>query len=204
MTDQIFSMSFTSGTLLYHESIIIANLYADLGDWDAVRDVVVGENRLQMRTLNASQRIFQEVSSRLRLLTGPESDLLRAGTRAEQNYLLWLGICKRYRFIYDFAVGSLHERFLQLDMVLGYEEYDVFFNRMAEWHPEVERVAASTRRKQRQVVFKMMREADLLSDDGRIQAAIFSPRLIETIQADDPGHFAIFPIAEHDLKARTG
>lgn len=41
-----------------------------------------------------------------------------------------------------------------------------FFYDKAEWDPEVERIAESTRDKQRQVVFKILREAELLTSDN--------------------------------------
>lgn len=196
-----YSMSFTSGTLLPRESLVVAELFAELAEWDAVRDRIVAENLLQMRTDNASRRITREVTSRLKTLTGDELSLLCEGSRDEQRLLLWLAVCKRYRFIYEFAEEVLREKFLRMDLILIHEEYDIFFNKKAEWHPEVERVAPSTQAKQRQVVFKMLREADLLGNNGRIQPAILTPRLIETIQADDPALFAIYPVSEHDIKA---
>jgi hypothetical protein len=63
-------MSFTLGTLLYHESLIIAGLYEELGDWTGVREKVIRDNRLQMRTRNASERICQKAISQLKLLCG--------------------------------------------------------------------------------------------------------------------------------------
>ena len=188
-----YSMSFTSGTLLPRESLVVAELFAELNDWDAVRERIVAGNLLQMRTDNASRRITSEVTSRLKTLSGDELSLLCEGSRDEQRLLLWLAVCKRYRFIYDFAVEVVREKFLRLDMTLTHEEYDIFFNKKAEWHPEVEGVAPSTQAKQRQVVFKMLREADLLLDDGCIQPPIFTLRLIEAIRADDPAYFAIYP-----------
>lgn len=196
-------MSFTTGTLLSHESIVIADLYHQLGDWDAVRTQVIGDNRLQMRTLNASKRIYREISSRLRLLTPPQLELLGDSSLQEQNYLLWLAICRRYRFIYDFAVEVVREKFLRLDRTLTYEDYDAFFHQKAEWHPEVERVAAATRAKQRQVVFKMLREADLLSKDDYLLPAMLTPRLIATIVQDNAAHLAVFPVGDADIREWT-
>lgn len=194
-----YSMSFTSGTLLYRESLTVARLYDELDDWDGVRDRVVGDNLLQMRTLNASRRVSNEVISRLRQLTARQRQILLDGSRQEQNYLLWLAICKRYRFIYDFAVEVLREKFLRLDLDLTYDVYDVFFHDKAEWHPEVEGVADSTREKQRQVVFKMLREAELLSPDDHIVPAMLSPRVIEAIAEDSAAHLSVFPISDMQL-----
>jgi len=195
-----YSMSFTSGTLLYRESVVTAEVHAQEENWETVRKKIVDGNLLQMRTANASARITCEVVSRLKLLTGEQLALLREGSYGEQVLLLWLAVCKRYRFIYDFAVQVLHEKFLRLDLTLSGEEYDIFFNRMAAWHAEVERVAPSTQAKQRQVVLKMLREADLLSADGQILPAICTPRLIAVIQADDPAHFALLPVSEYDIQ----
>jgi hypothetical protein len=121
------------------------------------------------------------------------------GTHAEQNYLLWLAICKRYRFIYLFATEVLHERFLSLQMSLDYSDYDAFFNRMADWHPEVERIAPSTRKKQRQIVFKMMQQADLITEDRQILPALLTPRLVTVIQSDAPAYLAAFPVSPRDI-----
>ncbi|MFW6184614.1 MAG: DUF1819 family protein [Chloroflexota bacterium] len=199
MTEEPYSMSFTTGTLLYHESLTVAELYEELGDWGAVRERVVDGNLLQMRTFNSSKRVCNEVISRLRELTPVQRALLREGTRQEQNYLLWLGVCKRYRFIYEFAVTVVREKFLRLDLALGYEEYDLFFHDKAEWHPEVEAVAESTRSKQRQVIFKMMREAELLSPENVILPAMLSPALIEAIARDQADYLAIYPVSGADV-----
>ncbi|MFO7634138.1 MAG: DUF1819 family protein [Caldilinea sp.] len=196
-------MSFTSGGLLHRESLTISELYDELRDWDAVRRIVIGENRLRMRTANSSVRLYQEIASRLKLLTAGEVDILKHGSFQEQAYVLWLAVCKRYRFIYDFAAEVIREKYLRLDLALAPEEYDIFFNRKAEWRPEVESVAPATRAKQRQLLFKMLREAELLNSDGRIVPALLSPRLIDAMVDDDPAHFAVFPVSEMDVKRWT-
>lgn len=196
-------MSFTTGTLLHHESLTIAGLYEELGDWTAVREKVVRDNRLQMRTRNASERICQEVISRLKLLAPSELDLLTTGSHQEQNQLLWLAACKRYRFIHDFAVEVLREKFLRLDLELAPEEYDRFFHDKAEWHPEVARVAQATREKQRQVVFKMLREAGLLTQENHIAPAMLTPALVQAVVQNCPDCLAIYPVAGSDIKLWT-
>jgi hypothetical protein len=195
MTQRRLSMSFTTGTLLYHEAMTVVKLYDELRDWPQVRVRVIKNNLLQMRTLNASKRIYHEVAGRLQLLTGDQLTLLCNGSRAEQYALLWLAVCKRYEFIRLFAVQVLREKYLRLDLQMTHEDYDIFFNQMAEWHPEVDAVAPSTRAKQRQVVFKMMREADLLSSEGEILPAMLSSRFVEVVTADVPEYLTIFPIA---------
>lgn len=191
-----YSMSFTSGALLHREALIIAACYAEERDWDRVRRTILADNRLQMRTINAAQRLYREIAARLKQLTVAEFEWLRLGAPPEQNYLLWLAVCKRYRFIYDFAAEVVREQYLRFDFELRPDAYDHFFNRKAEWHPEVEAVAPATRRKQRQMLYKMLREAQLVGSDRRIIPALLTPRLVDAIRTDDPAHFVIFPISE--------
>ncbi|MCA9819149.1 MAG: DUF1819 family protein, partial [Cyanobacteria bacterium HKST-UBA01] len=46
MSNDRYSMSFTTGSLFHRESVELAALYLDLGDWNSVRDKVVAENLL--------------------------------------------------------------------------------------------------------------------------------------------------------------
>ncbi len=200
MVDTIYSMSFTTATLLYHESMVLANLYLQISDWGLTRDIVVRDNLLQMRTENASRRICREGISRLRKLSPSQLDIIREGSRKDRLHMLWLAVCKRYRFIHDFASEVVREKYLRLDLELTKEDYEIFFNSKAEWHPEMDRIADSTRKKQRQFVFKMMREADLLSSDNRILPALLSPTIIDAIGADDPLHFTVFPVSDRNIQ----
>jgi hypothetical protein len=200
MAEEAYVLSFTAGALLYRESLTVARLFDEVRDWEAVRAQVLDSNLLRMRTQNASKRIFREVASRLKQLTAAELDLLLTGSRQEQQHLLWLAICKRYRFIYDFAVEVIREKFLRLDFELTYDDYDVFFNNKAEWHPEVAGVAESTRKKLRQVVFKMLREVNFLSPEGQILPALPTTREIAVITADAPEHLAVFPILPAEVE----
>ena len=194
MTAITYSMSFTTASLLFHETLLVAELFASEQEWSRVREKTLNKNLLQMRTVNSSKRIFNEISSRLKQLTPKQIEMLLQNGRREQNYLLWLAFCKRYRFVYDFAAEVVREQFLRLHMELTYEAYDIFFNNKAEWHPEVERSAPSTRQKQRQVVFKTMREAELLTDQRQLIPALLSSQLTAVIRQDNPAHLAIYPI----------
>jgi len=164
---------------------------------------VITGNLLQMRTLNASKRIYREVASRLKLLAPEQLDMLIDGRVEEQGYLLWLAFCRRYRFIYDFAVEVVREKFMRLDYRLTYEDYDIFFNRKAEWHPEMDQISPATRYKQRQVVFKTLREADLLSADNDIIPAMLPPGLAHLIARDNAADLKVFPVSDLDILTWT-
>lgn len=190
---KVYSLSFTTGTLLFQESIRMAELFAELQDWSAVREKVVAENLLQVRTQNTLRRFCREIISRLKLLNDAESALLVSGTAQEQRYLLWLAICRRYALIADFAREVVYERYLSLSLSLAPSEFDSFFNRKSEWHAELDEIAPATRGKLRQVLFKMLREADLLTKTGQINPALLSDRLLAAITQSDRQDLLLFP-----------
>ncbi len=200
MGAKTYTLSFTAGALLYQESITVAEVFEELRDWDAVRERVMSDNLLQMRTPSAAQRVFREVATRLGQLTPDALELVRIGTREEQGHLLWLAVCKRYRFIYDFAVEVVREKFIRFDFDLSYDDYDIYFSNKAEWHPEVEGVAESTRKKLRQVLFRMMRQANLLTADNQIVPALLTPREIKVIAADSPSYLLAFPTSPSEIQ----
>ncbi|MGH1361654.1 MAG: DUF1819 family protein [Burkholderiaceae bacterium] len=200
MSGDRYSVSFTTGSLFHRESVELAALYLNLGDWNSVRDKVIAENLLQTRTLNTLKRVCREIISRLRTLSPDELEFLIEGSHQEQAYLLWLAVCRRYKFIADFSVEVLRERYITLKSDLTHEDFDSYFNRISECRLELSKIAPSTRGKLRQVLFKMLREADLLTANNAIHAAMLSPRLLDLIHQGSRREILHFPAFESDVK----
>ena len=196
-------MSFTTGTLFCRETARLAVLFVDLKDWNAVRNTVIAGNLLQARTQNTSKRFCSEIISRLKTLSVQELQLLVNGTSQEQAYLLWLAICRRYTFIGDFAVEIIRERFISLKTDLSNEDFEAFIHKKSEWHSEIDAIQPSTRSKLRQVLFKMLREAELLTVNNTINAALLSPRLVQVIAHHQRQDLLFFPVFESDLQGFT-
>jgi len=188
-----YNMSFTAGALLQQQSVLLARLFLELGEWQAARAKVLDGNLLQARTQNTARRICREIVSRLKPLSAEHLAILVQEPAKDQAHVLWAAICKRYRFIHDFAVEVIHEKFLALDPNLAYADYDIFFNQKAEWHEELVRIQPSTRAKLRQIVFRMLREAELLSRRNRIVPVLLSPAVEKSVMDDPTLSLAIFP-----------
>ena len=159
LTPQPYKLSFTAASLYLSESIKIAHTYLETKDWDRTKEVVKKENILQSRTQSSSVRLYRELAQRLQTLSQDQVELFAEGTIQEQKLLLWFAICKRYAFIREFAVEVLHEKYLVLDYELMELDYDSFFNRKADWHPELDEITDKTRNKLKQVLFRMLKEA---------------------------------------------
>ncbi len=198
-----YSMSFTAGSIFFQESVKFAELYLEFGDWDETKNYIIHQNILQARTLNTSKRICTEIISRLKTMNKQELEFLLDSSSQDQAYLLWLAICRRYQFIGDFAIEVIRERFIFLKTDLNYIDFDSFFNQKSEWHVELENIKSSTRNKLRQVLFKILREADLLTENNLINVATLSPNLIEIICRNDKQEILYFPLFESNLQGMT-
>ncbi len=136
----------------------------------------------------------RELTQRLKLLTDKQLELLVEGNPTEQKYLLWFAVCKTYELIKEFAVEVLHEKYLSRSMTVSDLDYDAFFNRKADWSEDLDQITTSTRKKLRQVMLLMAKEAGLITDDNMIMRAMLSKRLVEVLKPDAPMSFQIFPI----------
>lgn len=193
-------MAFTAGGLFTRESVEMANLYLASGDWKAVKAQANDNNLIQSRTASSSERICREICFRLEGLSDAELRALTEGTMQEQQQILWVAICRRHRFIYEFAVEVIREKYLRIDLDLNPEDYDAFFNAKAEWHDELEKLTESTRNKLRQVVFRMLREADLLTKNNSINPTMMTPQVAQAIGSHSPDDLRIFPLSDRDIR----
>jgi len=194
MKKQKYKLSFTAASLSISESVNITGVYLKCKDWKETKRIVRENNLLQSRTNSRTTRVLAELIPRLKQLSDEQLELLVDGSLSEQKYLLWFMICKTYGLIKEFAVEVLHEKFLSRNMKVSELDYDAFFNRKADWNEGLEKITTLTRKKIRQVVFHMMREADLLTEDNTILAAMLSIRLTEALKPDAPMSFEIFPV----------
>jgi hypothetical protein len=194
-----YIMSFTNGGLFRLESIAVAALFLECNDWQVVRERVLSQNLLQARTAATSQRHCREILGRLKMLHPSELRFLGRTNAQEQGYLLWLAICRRYKFIADFAVEVIRERLNSLNMNLNHADYDAFYDNVAQWHPELEKISPATRSKLRQVLFRMMREADLLSEVNTIKTAMLARPFLAAVPKDRRQDILFLPILETDV-----
>lgn len=125
-----------------------------------------------------------------------EIDLLCHGDYADQLSVLWLALCRAYRFIGEFAVELLSERFLSFRTHVTYDDFDSFYAAKAEWEPELEAISTSTREKLRQILFRLMREAGILNQEDHICRALLSPSFAALMAQSDPHELRYFPGVE--------
>jgi len=191
-----YLLSFTAASLSISESIKIAEVYLGCKNWNETKKLVEERNLLQSRTSSRSVRTYQELAKRLQLLTDEQLAFLTDGNVQEQKYLLWFTSCKRYKFIKEFAIEVIHEKFISMDQLITDLDYDAFFNRKADWHEELDEITGSTKDKLKQVVFRMLVEAGITNDEKMILPAMLSERFKALIRSESNDFLLIFPSIE--------
>ena len=189
-----YSLSFTTGALLAREAALLAPLCVQHRDWETVRGLALDSNVLQVRTHSTGIRLVRETLKRLSALTDDEVALVTEVTASERSHLMWAAACRRYELIGEFAEEVLRERFLLLAPTLDHQDFDGFVRSKALWHEELVEIKDSTLRKLRSNVFRMLKEAGLLSAAGRIMPALLSERLTLALGSRTPSDLRFFPI----------
>jgi hypothetical protein len=200
MSPERYRLSFTTGGLFLREAPLVASRYLALRDWVQTREQVRAENLLQVRTAAAATRISKELIARLECLDTDALEGLAEGGQREREHLLWSAVCRRYDFVRDFATDVLRQHYLILRRQLTFSDYDAFYNAKALWHTELEALAPSTQRKLRQNLFRMLREASLLSEKGQIQPALLTPRTAQLLARHGRDSLLVFPATDSEIQ----
>lgn len=189
-----YSMAFTAGSTLLHESVAISLVYRKQhNDWKAVKIIVFQENILASVKQSSSIRVFREVQQRLALLTENQLDLLIKGNGMEQKCMVWLAICKRYAFIADFARELLNEKVQMFETIISQKDYHTFYHKKASWHEELDALKESTQQKVRTVIFRMLHEIGYLTAANQINTILLPDSVKEVVAEDNPEMLNIYP-----------
>ena len=197
MTDtqhQPYKMSFAVGGLLLNESVEVARLHAPSEAWEATLRRALEEGVTSLPKAASRRRTLREIVNRVSTLSDEERNYLVDGAdRQDQQALLWLATCRAYRFVREFATEVIRERYLSFQFDLPLESFDILLAAKAEWDERLAGISPATRAKLRQVLFRMMREANVISDDNRILSAYISPRLKAMLEDKNFQDLVLFP-----------
>lgn len=194
MKRQEYKMSFSTGGLLLNESLEVARLHNTGEAWEQTIFRALDEGATSLPKSASNRRTLREISNRLLTLSDDErSYMLEEADRSDQKALLWLATCRAYRFVREYAIEVIRERYLSYQLDLPLETFDILYDAKSEWNESLAGLSRSTQLKLRQVMFRMMREAGVISEGGQIQRALLSTRLKTIIEDKNPGELAIFP-----------
>lgn len=196
-----YKLSFTTGGLLANECRVIAAEYLRLGDWSEARASVRADNLIQKRTASAVARISREAMDRASRLTDSELEIVVSGNAPERHQLVWLAICLQYCFVADFAEEVVREKYLSMNNALDPTALDTFFVKKSFWHGELEELKPSTKNKLRQNLFRMLREAQIVSEVGLILPQVIGDRVAKALRRRGPGSFLVYPVTDFEIES---
>jgi hypothetical protein len=185
------NMSFTVGSLLAKETLLLVDLYVKNQDWTKAKKETIEKNILQAAKISSCQRIVTELYSRLKLLNKEEIDVLTDGTSLDRLHILWLAFCRKYQFAHNFASEVIRNKIHNYNYQLDDSDFNLFFDAKELIYPELEKIPEKRKNKLRQVLFRSLREANLIDQNQKIKAFLPSSTLITTLNKND---LVIFPL----------
>ena len=190
---QKYKMSFSTGGLLANESVEVAKLHEPGENWTETLERALSDRTMSLPKHVSNRRSLREITNRLRMLSGDDLDFLIYSDRQDQVAILWVAVCRAYRFIREFQSEVIRERFLSGKADLPLETFDRFFEEMAEWHEEISKISETTRLKLRQILFRMLREADIITGAYKIQPPLLSIKFTDYLASHNKEEVGFFP-----------
>ena len=189
-----YKMSFSTGGLFVNESIAVARIYVCSRNGTETIAKALSEGATSLPKAASNRRTLREIVNRVSCLTADELGfLIEHADRPEQEALLWLATCRAYRFVWEFATEVIGERFLSYRLNLPLEVFDQFFDAKAEWDDGLAKISQTTKRKLRQIMFRILREAGVIDPELNIRPTYISSRLKSLIILSDPNDLSVFP-----------
>ena len=202
VTKKKYSFSFTGASALAAETLIIAEEYVRLNDWEKVSESVQKNNLMNKTKQSTSKRMFHEIKKRLELLTSEQLSLLINGSPDESKAMILLSLLKTYTFFKDFVIEVIRAKYLLYNNNIIASDYTSFFNTKAITHNELNTITEKTTNKVKQVLFKMLEQVGLINSakEGMIIKPFLSDDSINVIMSDDSFLFAGFLCSDAEIK----
>ena len=199
-----YHLSFTAASLRPELARIVAECYLAVGDWNLTKERILSANALQCRSTASAVRVEREMRQRLETLSRDQLVLLSQATAEDRAAITWLAACKHIRFAFDFAAKVLRDKLATHDAVLRPSDYESYVENRSLIHPELAGLKASSKSKIRQVLMRMLEEANILikGHEARIQRPALSPAVARVIAADSPHWLAAFLVPDSEISHR--
>lgn len=196
-----YILSFTAASLRLNEMVKVAMAAQDNGssDLNVVKESGVVFGSVKNRT---TDREFREIRKRLEKLTHEQKNILIHGDLNSQKQIAFLAVCKHYAFIRDFTIEVIRDKVLLFDYQLHESDYNSFINSKILLHPELEEFSESTRKKAKQVMYRILEQAGIINNavEKTIQPQILQQEVINALVKEDPIWLKIFMMSDRDIK----
>lgn len=155
---KVYRFSFTAASLMVLDTVELTHKLLDTNNNVAS----LSFEDLRRERAVTSKREFSELQLRLTTLSEEELAFLSRSKIEDQRLLCLVAFGRAYDFFRDFIEEVLVEKVSLFDFHLTDRDYLTFVNRKAIDHQELDELADSTKKKVKQVVFKVLEQAGLI------------------------------------------
>lgn len=200
-----YSFAFTGASMKFHDFMRLA-YYVDENQIDVMEEAPDPNLIMGRSNSRTNKREFRELLKRYKLLTPAQKSLIVDLDVNGQRQMAMVGICKLYAFIRDFIIEVVREKFFALDFKLTDGDYQSFFNRKMELHPELEEFSESTAKKARQVTWRMLEQGGLIDNtkDRNVLPQFVNQQVVNVVRSDSPELLKIFLMTDREIKEIGG
>jgi hypothetical protein len=197
-----YKLSFTSASLLTNDSLKVAKIYHQQKKWSATKAIILKENILQRKKEGTIIREFQEIRHRLSVLTDTQMELLLNSNIETQKLILFLSVCKYYRFIREFVVEVLRHKIILFNYQIYDSDYEKFISQKSDTSLKLSSISEKTKEKIKRVLFTILWQAGIINTvkEKILQQPFLTPNLIEAVVKDNPEYLKVLLISDKDIK----
>jgi len=197
-----YSFSFLTGAIYLPESLAVAALARTQADWAEVIRHASEDNLLKQRKSASRTRLLREIRYRLQQLSREELDFFCDAGSRDQRQLLFIAICRRFRFIRELIEEVIRPKVLALDVQLYPADFARFFDRKGAESPEVDELTPKSVAKIKQVLVRMLAESNLLDSTSsqRIVRPVPSKALVNLVAKSDAMNLRWLLLSDMDIR----
>lgn len=173
--------------MLPYETKEISLLYNQIKNWKEVEQKVLEDNLLQRNSLSTRKRVFSELKKRINNFNEDELKYFNTASMEDVKVLSFIGCLKTYRFIYEFVIEVIREKFLIFDYQLEPCDYTSFLESKMALSKKLSSVSETTQKKLRQVLYNILAEVGLIENikNPYITKPLLSESIIKLLINDD-------------------
>ncbi len=192
----------TGASALITETLVVAEEYHRLSDWDLVKESLIKNNLLNKIKQSTFNREYSEIKKRINNLSSQQIELMVSGDLDEAKSMILLSILKSYDFFKDFMFEVIGYKFQLFDRFLDDSDYNRFINYKNIIHPELLTITPETASKVKQVIFKILEQLGIITSakNGTIIKPMLSSKSIEVIINEDPNLLSGFLYSYEEIK----
>ncbi len=187
------------------ETLAIARQFRKICDWKQVAAATRSDNLLRQRTEASTARLLREIRPRLEQLSPAELDFLVGADPRDQRLLLFIAVCRRYRFIREFTTEVLWPKIQASETQVYPGDLVRFIEDRGIHAPEVEKLTDKSRAKVRQVILRILSEAGLMdsTDSRKLQRPVPSRGLAKLLMENDSKQLRCLLLSEQEIRQIT-